>query len=304
MYTTLFSVLFFIWYEADSECVNDVDCSSEHLCIEGKCINGCNLPGACGINALCQTVLHRTQCSCPTCHSGVPELECKRLLNCEPGHDRPTGRVICSEDKDCASNETCVEHECVDACLASQTSCEPLKKCETRAHKPLCICKFGFYLTAEGELTCAPEQMECLSDQECSKSLTCANGKCQNPCSVNGQSPCEGNKTCAVINHKPICLCLDDCNPSLSVCLRDAGCAPDMVCRNYECVNPCVNVTCPRDTFCAVDNHVPVCKYCAEGYRLDAEEGCVRSKLLISCFPLAGLLYPFCLFFFFFLVKL
>lgn len=264
--------------------MEDTDCSSGELCINGHCINGCNLPGACGVNALCQTVLHRTHCSCPQCYSGVPEIECKRLLNCDlsPIDRGPAGKVICNENVDCDANEACIQHECIDPC-ATLTSCDhPLKKCETRGHKPFCICRFGFYLTELGELTCAPEQMECLTDEECSKSLTCSKGKCQNPCNVDGKSPCQGNKTCAVINHKPICLCMDDCNPSVSVCLRDAGCSPQMICRNYECVDPCVNITCPRDTYCFVDDHVPVCKYCADGSRYHADQGCVRSKNYFS----------------------
>lgn len=275
---------------ADTECANDVDCASDKTCINGHCIDGCSLHGACGTNALCQTVAHRVQCTCPRCYSGVPEYECAPLANCDAGR-----RVVCATNKDCAANEMCVKRECIDPCapsappLSPPIACEPLKKCETRNHKPVCICKYGFYLTENGELTCAPEQMECQADDECSSTFACAKGKCRNPCLGDdslsaAQQPkplCEANRTCAVINHKPVCLCMDDCNPSLTVCLRDAGCPSDTVCRNYECVDPCLNMTCPQNAFCVVEEHVPVCKFCPPGWRHDAETlGCVRSKEL------------------------
>lgn len=274
--------LFRKYHQADLECENDANCPKDKTCINGHCIDGCSIPGACGVNALCHTVLHKLQCSCPQCHSGLPSVECKRIANCDPAG--PSSRVICSTNKDCAANEACVERECVDPCLISAaSSCEPLKRCETRNHKPICICKFGFYLTENGELSCAPELMECVADDECSSNFVCTKGKCHNPC-VSETPLCDGNKTCAVINHKPVCLCMDDCNPSLSMCLRDAGCSPDTVCRNYECIDPCLNISCPQDTHCFVENHVPVCKFCAEGWRYDAKAGCVRSKK--SCIAL------------------
>ncbi len=251
------------------------------------------------MNALCQTVLHRHQCSCPQCYSGQPLFECLRITGCEV--EGPARRVSCKENKDCPSNEACLERECVDPCAvnvavarASGTavahSCEPLKKCVTRNHQPVCICKFGFYLTENGELSCAPEQMECTADEECATSYACSKGKCRNPCATD-QPLCDANKTCAVINHRPVCLCLEDCNPSVSVCLRDAGCSSDTVCRNYECIDPCVNITCPEGEHCFVDEHVPVCKACAEGWTFDSKQGCIqRSKKFVLCFGTENLI--------------
>lgn len=252
------------------ECSTDTDCVNDKTCINGHCIDGCSLPGACGVNAFCQTILHTPQCSCLPCHSGDPHLECLRLANC----DR---RVICSADKDCISSEACIEHECVNPCLVEVNACEPLKKCETRNHKPVCSCKYGHMLTENGELLCAPAKLECLIDEDCASNLTCSLGRCHNPCDVKIPL-CEPNRTCAVVNHRPVCLCMDDCNPSLSMCLRDAGCSPDTVCRNYECINPCSNITCPNGSHCFVENHTPICKFCNEGWSFDQQAGCVRSK--------------------------
>ena len=144
----------------------------------------------------------------------------------------------------------------------------------------MCSCKYGHLLSDAGELICAPERYECLVNEDCATSMACALGRCYDPCAVREGDPplCEGNKTCSVVHHRPVCLCTDDCNPSLTMCLRDAGCSPKTSCRNYECIDPCANFTCQSGAHCFVENHVPVCKFCADGWTFDAREGCIQSK--------------------------
>jgi hypothetical protein len=257
---------------ADSECSADTDCAADRICINERCIDGCILPGACGSNAICQTIRHKTVCTCPPCRTGNPRQECLHMANCYKV-------VICQSDEDCLTNEACVQRECIDPCLMNPNFCDTLNKCETRNHRPICSCKYGHLLSDAGELMCAPERLECLVNEDCATNMACALGRCYNPCAARDDKPlCEGNKTCSVVRHRPVCLCTEECNPSLTMCLRDAGCSPETVCRNYECIDPCLNFTCPDGSHCFVENHVPVCKFCDEGWTFDAREGCVQSK--------------------------
>lgn len=265
------------------ECRSDVNCTSDNTCINGRCIDACIVRGACGINALCQTVLHRPQCSCPQCYNGNPNIECRRLPNCDLNVPRPSyGRILCSSDKDCSRNLACINGECKDPCLTSSIICDPLKKCETWNHTPLCICKSGFYLSETGDLTCATQKMECFTNEDCSANLACFKGKCQNPCNTSDKNICSNGKKCVVIDHHPICLCDENCSPSVSICLRDAGCPSDTVCHNYQCINPCINVTCPSEAHCFVENHKPLCRVCPPGFRSDTHGTCLRGNHLFS----------------------
>lgn len=181
-------------------------------------------------------------------------------------------------DDDCPHNLACnrVAGECQDPCTLGSTGCEANKRCEVRAHRPVCVCKSGFVVSETGELTCAPGRSHCTSDDQCASNAACIVGSCQNPCISN--NPCPETKTCEVLDHRPVCICTQDCNPALFICLRDRGCPPELACQGYQCVNPCLNFTCPDATPCYVEEHKPVCKFCPPGFAVDAKHGCVKGN--------------------------
>lgn len=231
--------------------------------------------GACGDNALCQPVHHKPRCSCPECHTGAPEISCQPDPKCEATHPHPSVPILCTTDANCPSTMACFTGNCRNPCLMAIIKCDVNKKCEVRRHKPMCVCKNGFSVNDSGELSCAPDDSECSFDDQCTSNLSCIKGKCVNPCS---SLTCPVEKICEVINHKPVCLCTKDCNPSLSICLSDKGCPPQQACFNFQCVDPCLNTTCLQDAPCFVEDHKPVCKFCPAGFSSDPKYGCRKGN--------------------------
>lgn len=261
-----------------------MDCPSEKACIGGHCSDPCTFRGACGENALCKTVLHRPRCSCPNCYIGKPHIECKPDPKCEelttPRPRDPSIATYCTGDQECHESLHCDRNgQCTDPCLNPTYSCEENKKCETRRHRPVCVCKAGFVVNEYGELTCAPDKRECQRNDECASNMACMENKCKNPC-VSGREPaCPADKACQVLDHKPLCICMKDCSPSLSICLRDNGCPTGLACRNYQCINPCDTASCADNSPCFVEDHKPICKFCPSGFVADARNGCQKGKL-------------------------
>lgn len=250
--------------------------------------------GACGTNALCKTVLHRPRCSCPNCYVGRPSVECRPDPNCGPAititSPRPADTTItsigdrhhqCADDSECAQNQHCDRYGlCSDPCDDGALRCDENKKCETRRHRPVCVCKSGFVVNEFGELTCAPDKRECSRDDECASNMACIDLKCRNPCVVatGRPAPCSADKSCQVQDHKPICICMKDCSPSISICLRDSGCPAGLACRNYQCINPCDYASCAANSPCFVEDHKPICKFCPPGFAADARNGCQKGN--------------------------
>lgn len=266
-----------------------MQCPNEKACIGGKCSDPCSLRGACGDNALCQTVLHRPRCSCPNCYVGRPNVECKPDPKCqEVSTPKPSDpkivSIACETDNDCDPSLRCdASGQCSDPCTVPTTFvCDPNKKCISRRHRPVCVCKHGFIVNDFGELICAPEKRECHGDDGCASNMACIDGKCLNPCmpTATRGPACPEDKACLVMDHKPACICMKDCSPSLSICLRDSGCPADLACRNYQCVNPCESTQCADDTPCFVEDHKPICKFCPPGFVRDAHQGCLKGNII------------------------
>lgn len=277
----------------DETCSTDSNCGTDKACINGQCLDPCSLRGACGEKALCQTVLHRPRCSCPDCHIGRPNKACIPDPNCESMPKRPQDAKVatpCQSDFECPENLKCdAAGQCSSPCDSLAVPCEEFKKCVVRKHRPVCVCKSGFIVNEYGELTCAPDRRECAADEECASNLACIRGQCRNPCidyDARGKPPCEENKQCEVLDHKPVCICTKDCVPSISICLRDNGCPQDLACRNYQCINPCDTATCAEDSPCYVEDHKPICKFCPPGYIKDAHQGCLKGKMATSAISL------------------
>lgn len=265
-----------------------MQCPNEKACIGGKCSDPCSLRGACGDNALCQTVLHRPRCSCPSCYIGRPNVECKPDPKCkEATTQKPSDpkivSIACEKDADCDESLRCdASGQCNDPCTIPTTYvCDPNKKCISRRHRPVCVCKHGFIVNDYGELICAPEKRECHGDDGCASNMACIDGKCLNPCmpTATRGPACPEDKACMVMDHKPACVCMKDCSPTLSICLRDSGCPSDLACRNYQCVNPCESTQCADDTPCFVEDHKPICKFCPPGFVKDAHQGCLKGNI-------------------------
>ncbi|XP_041673606.1 neurogenic locus notch homolog protein 1-like isoform X3 [Drosophila eugracilis] len=273
----------YVCQQDTEQCYSDTDCPSEKSCLQGHCSDPCTMRGVCGVNALCKTVLHRPQCSCPSCHIGRPEVECKPDPKCLPEEADPktNEQIPCSRDSECPETLQCGQYgQCTDPCNNPLFICESNKKCETRRHQPVCICKSGFIVNEYGELTCAPDKRECYRDDDCASNMACSDGKCRNPCIVpiGRAAICPENKSCEVQNHKPVCICMRDCQPSISICLRDAGCPASQACRKLKCVDPCEFATCAPNSPCIVEDHKPICKFCPAGFIADAKNGCQKGK--------------------------
>lgn len=244
--------------------------------------------GACGVNALCKTVLHRPRCSCPNCYIGRPNVECKPDPKCDeintPRPADPTLTSSCRTDNDCHESLRCDRNgQCNDPCEDQNFICEKNKKCEARRHRPVCVCKGGFTVNEYGELNCAPEQRECNVDDECASNMACIDNRCKNPCvDSRGNPPCAADKACQVYDHKPICICMKDCSPSLSICLRDNGCPAGLACRSYQCVNPCDTAICAENSPCYVEDHKPICKFCPSGFVADTKNGCQKGNITMN----------------------
>lgn len=220
--------------------------------------------------------MHQAQCSCPQCYVGQPRLSCQLDPTCKPTTDANI-TFTCSENKPCPSKLACdmTTNECRNPCL-DYHNCRRNQKCEVRNHKPVCVCRNGFALNERGELTCAPENAECTRDEQCPSNAACRDSKCVNPCLAPKQSICPKGKQCDVVEHRAVCVCIEDCHPTVSICLRDNGCPQNLACINYQCKNPCKEAC--GDAPCSVEDHHPVCKFCPTGYIHDEKHGCIKGK--------------------------
>lgn len=98
-----------------------------------------------------------------------------------------------------------------------------------------------------------------------------AQGCSRNPCGT-------GARCQETVGGRPVCSCppgyqgnpLTYCHRS--GCLDHNECGQTQVCRNGECVNPCIG-TCGVNAQCEVRNHVPTCS-CPRGYRGDPFSSC------------------------------
>ena len=290
--STFFS---FLGWPAERACSYDYDCPADKACVSNTCQDPCSLRGACGENAICRVVLHKARCSCPQCFVGKATTQCLPDPRCSPSTTpkpnttpRPTSPpstsqpAICTRDNDCHAGQACnAVGSCQNPCDFKNIACEQGKRCEARRHRPVCVCKHGFVINDVGELVCGPTPIECRVDDDCASNLACTSGRCQNPCAV--RNPClTSNKTCQVLDHKPICICAADCEASVSICLRDRGCPPNLACINFQCANPCQNFTCNDNRPCYVEEHKAVCKFCPPGFTVDPQYGCIKGIFVTS----------------------
>lgn len=56
-------------------CQNNDNCQNTEICQRGNCIDACRLD-QCGVNAVCRSINHYAQCTCPPGYEGNPRIEC------------------------------------------------------------------------------------------------------------------------------------------------------------------------------------------------------------------------------------
>lgn len=151
------------------ECTTSEECSLHLACKNNKCLNPCD--NACGANANCVVVSHSPNCVCPFGYSGDPFVTCYPA----PMHTEPS--TPCSPSP-CGINAICKE----------------------RSNAGSCSCLEGYIGNPyEG---CRPE---CVVNTDCAMNQACLNNKCADPC----PGSCGSNAVCQVVNHSPLCTCLN-----------------------------------------------------------------------------------------------
>ena len=104
----------------------------------------------------------------------------------------------CKSDSECPLTQACIDRECQDPCPFEQ--CGVNAECSVRNHRPKCTCLPDHI----GNPYDRCRRPECLTDPDCSTTLTCRNEKCVDPCD------CAQNADCTPRNHRGICNCIPD----------------------------------------------------------------------------------------------
>lgn len=86
----------------------------------------------------------------------------------------------------------------INPCVPSP--CGPNSECRQIGDSPSCSCLLNYLGTPPN---CRPE---CSINSECPSNLACIRERCRDPC----PGSCGLNAHCSVINHIPICSCLDE----------------------------------------------------------------------------------------------
>lgn len=152
------------------ECTSNEECSNHLSCINNKCKNPCE--GACARNAECRVVSHSPICLCPYGFTGDPFFDCVQ----EPLYIANVA-TPCSPSP-CGANAICKEQNNAGSCS----------------------CLEGYIGNPyEG---CRPE---CVVNTDCPSNRACINNKCGDPC----PGSCGTNAECQVVNHAPLCTCIN-----------------------------------------------------------------------------------------------
>lgn len=247
------------------ECIVNEDCSADRACFNQKCSDPC--VNACGQNALCTSINHRAECTCPRGYFGSPYVQCivQRDEPVQPAVPRPE----CTRNEDCTNDRACIDQQCRDPC-AERNSCSANAECHVQLHRPLCVCREGF--TGNGLTGCY--EIGCRSNGDCAASEACINRQCVNTCQ---QIQCGRNAECRPdYAHHATCHCFAGYSGdpfggcSRPECTADAECPFSLACRNQRCEDPC---DCATNAQCRVYNHRAAC-VCAPGFSGDGVHEC------------------------------
>jgi len=244
-----------------SECIESGDCPQHQACSGRRCINPCNLPDMCGLNAECLTRSHQPVCSCGQGMTGDPFTSCRRFrpeeycnpspcganTNCRVRNNRAecscienyigdplTGcRAECISHRDCAGNQHCRQNRCVNPCAYG--SCGEGAHCNVVNNEVRCTCPQFFQ--GDPRNRCFAE---CTKHEDCNSNQACIELQCRDPC----VGACGLNALCNIESHKPICSCpkdmtghpFDECRP-----FTDADFCADSPCGVGAVCNPGVD---------------------------------------------------------------
>lgn len=115
-----------------------------------------------------------------------------------------------------------LEKEPIQSDSCTPNPCGPNANC----HDGICTCIDEYH--GDPYAGCRPE---CLSSSDCPKNKACVRNKCKDPC----PRTCGTNAHCAVVNHIPICTCLEGTTGSPFV-----TCTPIPV--QGTLINHCINL--------------------------------------------------------------
>ncbi|KAG8232833.1 hypothetical protein J437_LFUL013159, partial [Ladona fulva] len=228
------------------ECVINPECDSRMACVGLKCRDPC--PGSCGQNAKCRVVNHNPICECESGYTGDPFSSCQII-------------------------QVTSITEVLTPCIPSP--CGANAVCKERNGAGSCVC-LPEYIGNPYE-GCRPE---CVLNSECPTTKACIRSKCQDPC----LGVCGQNAVCEVVNHSPMCTCLqgfigdafipvlEDTNPC-----EPSPCGPYSRCREIKGQAVCS----------CLPNHLsspPTCRpECITSSECASERACVDRRCKDPC---------------------
>ena len=196
------------------ECTTDPECPDHLACVQEKCQDPC-YSHSCGRNAECKAKNHRAICVCIYGYVGDPYTLCEErkhsflwfyllFLGTFFEHIPKSLFYIsfhftytagCKSDNECPLTQACINRECQNPCPFER--CGINAECSVRNHNPKCVCLPDHI----GNPYDRCRKPECLTDPDCSTTLTCRNEKCVDPCD------CAQYADCTARNHRGICKC-------------------------------------------------------------------------------------------------
>lgn len=262
------------------QCENDLECSEDLGCFNGKCKDMCKHMNICGQNTNCRVnragLRKSVYCECISGYLGDPYSHCS-----------PDFSLLskCSNDANCNKNLKCSNGNCIDPCEMASVCVGNGALCRTLEHRPMCYCPSGF--SGDPVIRCV--RSECTIDKDCNVNSICLGDRCVDTCSVNNK--CGNNAKCHSDNHSSQCIC----SPGFTgdayktcehlQCIVDADCADSLVCSEHLCINPCkTDNPCGSSQVCDVINHRILCT-CENGFILNNDNSCESQpgKQLSAC---------------------
>ncbi|KAJ8938421.1 hypothetical protein NQ318_004707, partial [Aromia moschata] len=197
-------------------------------------------PGSCGAGAQCSVINHTPICSCPEGYTGDPFSYCQPK---PPALPEPVVVDKCNPSP-CGTNAQCDDGVCT--CLPEYQG-DPYRGCRP----------------------------ECVLSSDCPRDKACIRNKCADPC----PGTCGTNAECSVMNHIPICTCLQGFigNAFLVCSLVPAEILP-------EHLTPCTPSPCGANAQCKEQNGAGSCT-CFPDYIGNPYEGCRPECVLNSDCP-------------------
>lgn len=181
------------------ECIISADCSLRKACIDNKCTDPC--PGACGLNSNCHVNNHSPICSCQSEYTGDPFHRCYIIPRKICWFSIYYSHIFNYHDFNhlylAAKDEPITPVKPTNPCIPSP--CGPNAQCQAFSDVPSCDCLPSYYGSPPN---CHPE---CTINADCPTNKACIRNKCGDPC----PGSCGFNAVCQVINHNPICSCVD-----------------------------------------------------------------------------------------------